>query len=343
MSPKNSQEIVVSDYNQLLAKVVERIEQTKVKVLASANTHLIELYWNIGRIIVEEQEKKGWGKAVVERLSQDLRFKYPKINGFSTANLWRMRQFCLEYQQDTILSTLLRELSWSSHILLLTKVKGEQERRFYLEQAVQNRWSCRQLERQIDAALFDRTIFTKDSKTVLSCLPTSATMDLSEHFKEEYVLEFLDLSSQHTEKELRKAILANLRDFFLEFGRNFSFVGEEYCITVEGQDFRIDLLFFHRSLRSLVAVELKIGPFKPEYLGKMQFYLGALDEMVRLKDENESIGIILCRSKEKGIVEFAMSKNCAPIKVATYKTALPQKELIERRLEQIKLPEEYEA
>lgn len=297
----------------------------------------------IGETIINLQEKSKWGDGVVEKISQDLKAKYPDMSGFSIQNLWNMQKFYLTYRNKPILQTLSGELSWSNNILILDKTKIIEEKEFYLKMAIKERWSFRELRRQIDSAYFERFVLSQQPDKLMKIEEDKLAVpldDIHRHLKDEYVLEFLDLSETFSEKELRKAILDNLRDFFLEFGKNLSFVGEEYPLVVEGEEFRIDLLFFHRELKCLISVELKIGDFKPEYVGKMQFYLAALDEQIKLPHENPSVGLILCRSKKENIVRLTLSNAHKPMKISVYQTKLPDKKLIQQQLERIKLPEE---
>lgn len=324
-----------SHYGRLLRDIKTRIHQARHQSLKAVNTALIELYWDVGKMIVERQSMKGWGSGVVERLARDLQQEFPESRGFSTQNLWRMRQFYETYRQKPILSTLLRELPWAHNLLIMNRVKRDAEREFYLRSSIEHRWSFRELERQIRASLFKRTPFKKSPSFLkLGRRKDSALI----HFRDEYVFDLLGLKNRHKEKDLRQAILANLKDFFLEFGRYFTFAGEEYRLNVGGDDFFVDLLFYHRLLRCFVAVELKIGKFKPEYTGKMQFYLGALDEKVRTKYENPSVGIILCKSKNEEVVRIATSRAASPIKVATYKTRLVDQKLLKRKLHSLPSP-----
>ncbi|MBI2966403.1 MAG: DUF1016 domain-containing protein [Bacteroidetes bacterium] len=330
------------DYSKSLSSVIRRIEESKRKAITTVNKLLIELYWFIGETIVNLQEKGSWGDGVVEKLSQDLKMKYPEQRGFSVQNLWNMKKFYLTYRDKAILQTLSGELSWSNNVLILDKIKSIEENEFYLKMSIKERWSFRELQRQIDSAYFERFLLSQDTDKLIKIEQDKLAIpldDIHRHLKDEYILEFLDLSETFSEKELRKAILNNLRDFFLEFGKNLSFIGEEYTLCVDGEEYKIDLLFFHRELKCLIPVELKIGEFKPEYVGKMQFYLSALDEQIKLADENPSIGLILCRSKKDSVVRLTLSKNQKAIKIATYLTKLPDKGLIQKRLERIKLPE----
>jgi len=330
------------DYNQSLFSIIRKIETNKRQAITKVNKLLIELYWFIGETIVKLQEKSKWGDAVIEKLSQDLRMKYPKQTGFSVRNLWNMKRFYLTYHQAEKLQALPAEISWTNNVIILNKTTTMEEKEFYLKMCLKERWSSRELQRQIDSAYFERFVLSRQPDKLIKVEQDKIAVpsdDIHRHLKDEYILEFLDLSETYSETELRKAILANLRNFFLEFGKNLSFVGEEYPLVVDEEEFRVDLLFFHRELQCLVAVELKIGKFKPEYVGKMQFYLGALDEKIRLPHENPSIGLILCRSKSDSVVRMTLSKTDKPIKISVYQTKLPDKKLIQQRLEKIKLPD----
>jgi predicted nuclease of restriction endonuclease-like (RecB) superfamily len=330
------------DYDASLSSIVKRVEESKRKAITSVNRLLIDLYWFIGETVVNLQEKGKWGDGVVEKLSQDLRMKYPEQSGFSMQNLWRMKEFYGMYRNDRKLSPLARELSWTHNVLILHGTRTIQEKEFYIKMCIKEHWSKRELQRQIDSSYFERFVLSSKPNELAKSKRQSVSVpleDINRHLKDEYVLEFLGLSETFLEKELRKAILANMRDFFLEFGKNLCFVGEEHPIVVDGEEFRIDLLFFHRELKCLFAVELKIGDFRPEYVGKMQFYLAALDEAIRMPHENPSIGMILCRSKKDGIVRLTMAKAEMPIKISIYETKLPDRNLIKERLESIRIPD----
>lgn len=331
-------------YEKSLSSIIKKVEESKHKAITTVNKLLIELYWYIGESITELQEKSKWGDGVVEKLSQDLRMQYPNQSGFSVRNLWNMKRFYRTYRRCEKLQALPAEISWTNNVVILDKTKTIEEKEFYLKMCLKERWSSRELLRQIDSAYYERFMLSQKPEKLMeieqSKLPVIA-QDIHKHLRDEYVLEFLDLSETFSEKELRKAILDNLRDFFLEFGKNLSFVGEEYPLVIDNEEFRVDLLFFHRELKCLIPIELKIGEFKPEYIGKMQFYLAALDELIKLPKENPSVGLILCRSKKQGIVRFALSKAYKPIKISSFTTKLPDKKLIQRRLEMIKIPEKF--
>lgn len=327
--------IVKAGYGPLLAAIKERIRKARHQALRAVNRELIALYWDIGRMILKRQTLEGWGLGVVEKIAQDLKLEFPENRGFSAQNLWRMRQFYETYRQTPILSAALRELPWTHNLLIMNKTSTERERTYYIRASVEHRWSSRELERQLKTSAFKRSQ-ENHRKTLLK--PGNRNDAVLAHFRNEYVLDLVGLKDRHNEKDLRKAILNNLKDFFLEFGRHFTFAGEEYRLNVGDDDFYVDLLFYHRILRCFVAVELKTGKFKPEYAGKMQFYLAALDEKVRTRYENSSVGIILCKSRNEEVVRIATSKTTAPLRVATYKTRLIDTELLKRKLHSLPSP-----
>lgn len=365
-----------NSYNKILSNIINHIEQSKLRAFSEVNKALLNAYWNIGK---ELGENSVYGKSVVEKLSRDLRLKYPEAKGYSVRNLWNMKRFYETYQKarlfgspelqsnsDTynqklqpvagepkgeklqtvsaesgklqpLVAELLFKVSWTNHVLILDKTSSDEEKQFYLKICIKEKWSKRELNRQLDSSLFERYMLADKPKKVTVLIPKHEAEDIVKHFKDEYVLGFLNLRREYSEQELEQSILDNLRDFFLEFGRSFIFVGSQYTLNIGGRENKIDLLFYHRELRCLVAVELKIGEFKASYVGQMQKYLAALDEKVRLLDEKESIGLILCKSQNHEEVRFALAKTLSPVKVATYKTKLPDKKLIIKRLEQFKI------
>jgi predicted nuclease of restriction endonuclease-like (RecB) superfamily len=242
-----------------------------------------------------------------------------------------MKQFYETYAGNEKLSALLRETSWTNNLAIMSRAKTEEAREFYLLTCSKNQYSSRELERQIDSALFERTMISSEqNKLFVRRSPGLAAL------RDSYVLEFLDIPEHHREKELRKAIIANLRDFILEFGKDFTFVGEEYRVQVGNTDFNIDLLFYNRELACLVAIELKTGRFKPEHLGQLEFYLEALDRDVRKPNENPSVGLILCADKDDEVAEYALSRSMSPALIAEYQTRLPQKALLENKLRELR-------
>ena len=311
------------------AEVISLIQGARFRALTAVNTELINLYWSLGEYISRKVEKEGWGKAVVQGLAEYIREHEPGSKGFSAQNLWRMKQSYDTYQGNEKLSALLRELPWTHNLIILSKSKNVEEREFYLRLAIRERFSSRELERQMDAAVFERTMLApaKLSPAARQLYPTAPQV-----FKDTYVLDFLDLPEGHSEEDLQKGLVANLKRFLIELGRDFCFVGEQFQLQVGGKDFFLDLLFYHRGLSCLVAIELKIDDFKPEYLGKLEFYLEALDRDVRKPYEKPSVGVLLCKSRDAEVVEYALSRTLSPALVAEYQTLLPDKRLLQAKL-----------
>lgn len=304
------------DYAQLLAEVKERVRSAQYAALKAVNTELVGLYWDLGRMIVERQERAGWGKSVVERLSQDLRREFPGVGGFSVQNLWYMRQFHMEYRGDERLQPLVGEIAWAHNLVIMSKCKAPLEREFYLRMTRKFGWSKNVLIHQIDNQSYEKSLSgqTNFDQTLTPELRVQAKLAV----QDEYTFDFLELAEEHGERELERALITRVEDFLRAMGGRFAFMGSQYRLEVDGREFFLDLLLFHRRLRALVAIELKIGDFQPEFVGKMQFYLTALDRQVRQEDENPSIGIILCKEKSRTIVEYALHDATKPIGVATY-------------------------
>lgn len=313
-------------------EVVALIDEAKRRAHRAVNVELIDLYWNIGAVIVHRIKSDGWGKGTVEALSLHLQRTRPAARGFSPQNLWRMRQLYETYRDAPELSTLVRELPWSANLHIMGGTKRPEEREFYLRLATQKRWNVRELARQLDSALFERAILTKPK---LSTALREIHPEAAEHFKDAYFVEFVDLPEGHTEADFHRGLLRNVGRFITELGRDFCFVGSEYAVQVGGQDFAIDLLFFHRSLLCLIAIELKVREFRPEDLGKLSFYLEALDRDVRKPHERPSIGMLLCATKNNEVVEYALSRTLSPALVAEYQTVLPPKALLQAKLHEL--------
>jgi predicted nuclease of restriction endonuclease-like (RecB) superfamily len=305
------------------------IHSGRSKAFEAVNVALIETYWAIGEQLSRKVSDAGWGKGVVTELANWLAAEAPDLKGFSPSNLWRMKQFYETYSPLPKLATLLRELSWSKHLLLLSHCKSEEEKEFYLLSATRGRWSHRELERQIKKSAFERTMLS-DLKlaTVSRVLPENA----AGVFKDSYLLDFLDLPDTHSEADLQAGLLLNLRKFLMELGDGFAFVGEKVRVQVGNQDFELDLLFYHRDLQCLVAFELKTGRFEPEHMGKLAFYLEALDRDRKRPQENPSVGVLLCRTKDDEVVEYAMSRHLSPALVARYETQMIPKALLQKKL-----------
>jgi predicted nuclease of restriction endonuclease-like (RecB) superfamily len=312
-------------------EIISIIERARENAFRAVNRELISMYWDIGKYVSEKVKNVGWGKSVVKDFSKFIQSHYLGIRGFSPQNIWRMKQFYETYDGNEKLSTLSREISWSNNILIMMGAKSDEAREFYLLLTQKNNYSARELERQLDSMLFERTMIS-DEKNKLFLTKNPGLTAL----RDSYILEFLDVPESHHEKGLRKAIIANLRDFILEFGKDFTFVGDEYRVQVGNTDFKIDLLFFNRELSCFVAIELKVKKFKPEYLGQLEFYLEALDRDVKKPNENPSVGLILCAGKDDAVVEYALSRSMSPALVADYQLHLPNKALLENKLRELK-------
>lgn len=311
-------------------EVVELIRAARQRAHQAVNTELIGLYWQIGEYIDGKLAAAEWGEGVVDRLAQHLARTVPGLRGFSAQNLWRMRQLVDTYRDAPKLSPLVRALPWTHNLIILGQSKRAEEREFYLRMAVQQRWGKRELERQIRLAAFEKAVLAppKLSPAVREIHGESAAAA----FKDAYALEFLELPTGHTEADLHRGLLSRLQAFLIELGRDFCFVGSEFPLQVGGRDFALDLLFFHRGLNCLVAIELKVDRFEPEHLGKLNFYLEALDRDVRKPHENPAIGVLLCASKDSEVVEYALSRTLSPALVAQYQTQLPDKQLLAAKL-----------
>ncbi len=317
--------------NQFL-EIVTLIKKARSNALKSINKELILLYWKIGEYISEKVKNAEWGTSVVDKLAIYIQRNHPELKGYTRRNLYRMKQFYEIYHANEKVSAVLAQISWTNHLLILSKTKTIQEKEFYLLLSIKEKYSSRELERQIDSAYFERTLL---SVPKVSPVVTQMPVKGFSQFKDTYVLDFLNLPDLYSEKDLRKALIKNFKHFLLEFGKDFSFIGEEYRIQVGNNDYFIDLLFYHRELRCLVAFELKVDDFKPEYLGKLNFYLEALDRDVKKTHENPSVGIILCKNKDKEVVEYALNRSMSPALIAEYKTKLISKKILHNKLQEL--------
>lgn len=324
-------------------EIIALIQQARHQAYQAVNTGLIELYWQVGRYISRKLKTAAWGEGVVDELAKYIETHERELKGFTRASLFRMRQFYEVYGSDAKVAPLVRQLSWSHNLLILGRCKRREEREFYLQTACRERWGRRELQRQMDGCLFERAILNppKASAALTQLHPEADTI-----FKDAYLLDFLALPEVHSESNLQYALTAGLKRFLIELGRDFAFVGEQYLLQVGGTDFRLDLLFYHRSLQCLVAFDLKVTRFEPEHLGKMDFYLEALDRDVRKPHERPSIGVLLCATKDNEVVEYALSRSLSPALIAEYQTALPDKGLLQRKLHefyQLALPRAEKA
>ncbi len=322
-------EIAAPPEEQAFAEVVAMIQAARGRALAVVNTAVIDLYWQVGEYISRKLETTAWGEGVVDELASYIQRRHPSLRGFTRRNLFRMRQFFEAYKEQQKVSALLTQLPWTHHLLILGRSKRPEEREFYIRLAAQERWSSRELERQLAGALFERALLNppKVSAALKELHPGAEAV-----FRDAYLVEFLELPNDHHEADLHKSLLRNLRAFLTELGRDFCFIGSEVPLQVGNRDFALDLLFFHRGLQCLVAFELKIGEFEPEYLGKLNFYLEALDRDVRKAHEGPSIGVLLCATKNREVVEYALSRSLSPTLVAAYQTQLPDKKLLQAKL-----------
>ncbi len=317
-------DLIPKDYAVLLNDIKQRIRSAQYEALKAVNKELISLYWDIGRMIVERQKGETWGKSVVERLARDLQAEFPGIGGFSASNLWRIKLFHETYAHNPKLAPLVREIGWSRNIIIMEWCRDDLEREFYIRMTRKFGWSKNVLIHQIENQSYEKTLLNQTNFE--QTLPAEIRNQAKLAVKDEYTFDFLELGDEYSERQLEQAALAKIEPFLREMGGVFSFIGSQYRLEVSDKEYFIDLLLYHRRLKCLVALELKIGEFIPEYVGKMQFYLAALDDMARMDDENPSIGIILCKSKDKTIVEYALRESNKPIGVAAYRivTTLPK-------------------
>jgi predicted nuclease of restriction endonuclease-like (RecB) superfamily len=315
--------------NDRFNEVLALIQSARQQAVQAVNTQLIDLYWQVGGYISRKMEKAEWGDSVISQLAEHLAQTQPGLRGFTRPNLFRMRQFYDTYRGDSIVSPLVRQLPWTHNMIVLSQSKHPQEREFYLRMAIQEKWSKRELERQLKAALFERSVTQPAKASAVLKQTHPAALEI---FRDAYMVEFLDLPGVHAETDLHQGLLGRLKEFLIELGRDFCFVGSEYPVQVGGRDFALDLLFFHRGLNCLVAIELKVGRFEPEYLGKLNFYLEALDRGVRKPHENPAIGVLLCASKEDEVVEYALNRSLSAALIAEYQVQLPDKQLLQAKL-----------
>ncbi len=310
-------------------EVLALIHSARKQAVQAVNTRLIELYWQVGAYISRKLERAEWGDSVVTQLAEHLALTQPGLRGFTRPNLFRMRQFYEAYRSDEKVSPLVRQLPWTHNLTILSQSKRPEEREFYLRMAIQEQWSKRELERQFKAALFERSVLNPVKVTPVVSQTHPGALDV---FRDAYMVEFLGLPGGHDEADIHQGLLTRLKDFLSELGRDFCFVGSKYPLQVGSRDFAVDLLFFHRGLNCLVAIELKVGRFEPEYLGKLNFYLEALDRDARKPHENPAIGVLLCASKEDEVVEYALNRSLSPALIAEYQTRLPDKQLLQAKL-----------
>ncbi|MEV4882131.1 DUF1016 domain-containing protein [Chitinophaga ginsengisegetis] len=343
------------------AEIVTLIQRSRTNAQRMVNVELINLYWNVGEYIHRKIQSNIWGKGTIKELSDFIIRHHPELKGFSDRGLYRMKLFYETYIADieafsddrnsevigsqldiisptapakfkSIRNTLLVKISWSHHLVLLEKVRKSEERAFYIRLCINESYSLKELERQVKSSLYERILLGNyPSQERITNKPQKPSVG----FKDSYVFEFLNLPEPHNESDLQKALIHKIKTFVLELGKDFIFMDQEFKIMVGGVNFYIDLLFYHRELHCLVAFELKATEFMPEYIGKLNFYLEALDRNVRKSHENPSVGILLCKEKNNEIVEFALSRNLSPAVIAEYQTILPDKKLLQQKLHEL--------
>ena len=314
----------VADYQEWLGSIKQQVHSARLRAALAANSELIHFYWVLGAQIAQKQAQSQWGDKLISQLSADLQQAFPGVGGFSASNLWRMKAFFEAYRDQEKLAPLVREIGWSHNLVILERCNNALQREFYLRMTRKMGWSKNVLIHQINNQSYEKSLLgqTNFDQALTAELRAQAKLAV----KDEYTFDFLELGAEHSERELERALIGRIEDFLRAMGSMFAFMGSQYRLEVDGREFFIDLLLFHRRLRCLVAIELKVGEFQPEFVGKMQFYLAALDRQLRQADENPSIGIILCKEKSRTIVEYALHDANKPIGVATYQitSTLPQ-------------------
>ena len=312
------------EYGSLLTEIKERVRSAQYAALRAINHELVQLYYDIGHLIAERQDDQSWGRSIVKQLSEDLQREFPGVAGFSVQNLWYMRQFYLAYSGDPKLQPLVGEIGWTQHLVIMGRCQDILQREFYIRMSKKFGWSRNVLIHQIENQTYEKTLLnqTNFDRTISPDIRDQAKLAV----KDEYTFDFLELGNEHSERELERALLTRIEEFLLAMGGLFAFMGSQFRLEIDGREFFIDILLYHRHLKCLVALELKIGEFEPEYVGKMQFYLSALDTQIKEEEENPSIGIILCKNKSRTIVEYALRDATRPIGVAIYRivTELPK-------------------
>lgn len=304
-------------YLDLLARLKEQIRTAQVKAALAVNSELVLLYWNIGKQILERQSSEGWGKNVIPRLSKDLSSEFPEMKGLSPRNLGYMKAFAEAWPDEAILQAPLAKLTWYHNLTLLEKVKSPDERLWYAQQTIQNGWSRNVLVMHIEGGLYQRQ--GKGITNFQATLPKPDSDLAQQLIKDPYNFDFLTLDQEAHERDLERGLLAHLRQFLIELGVGFAFVGSQVPLQVGSEEFRIDLLFYHLKLRSFVVIDLKMTSFKPEYAGKMNFYLSAVDDMLRHPDDKPSIGLILCKGKEGLVAEYALRDINKPLGISEFR------------------------
>jgi len=344
-------------------EIVHLIKNAQNNAVSSINIEMINLYWNVGQYISLQLSRTAWGNKTIDELAAFIQREHPEIKGFNRRGLYRMKQFfetyssasfvplpmtqiqspdnqsnkivslpMTQFESSDIRKTILAKISWTHHLTIISRTKTDEEREFYLNLCIKERYTVKELDRQIDSGIFERVMI---GNVAIPAKLQETYPNIVNILKDKYVVEFAGLSDFHNENELQKKLIVKMKQFILELGKDFLFYDEEYRIQVGSSDFYIDLLFFHRGLQCLVAFELKTEKFKPEHLGQLNFYLEALDRDVKKPNENPSIGILLCKDKDDEVVEYAMSRYVSPTMVAEYQTQLPNKKLLQQKLREL--------
>lgn len=341
-----NQDIVsTDDYRALIADMKTRIRSAQIKAVVTVNTQLIALYWDIGKLIAEKQRASGWGDAVIEAIAKDLSREFKSMKGFSRRNLYYMKRLYGFYaDRDKFVQQLVAQIPWGHNILILENIKDTERALWYVRKTLENGWSRNVLSHQIESGLYERQAAKPAIDNFTERLPAPQSDLARETLKDPYLFDFLDVGEEAHERELETALVERITRFMLELGKGFAFVGRQYHLEVGGEDFYIDLLFYHLRLHCYVALELKTGPFKPEYTGKLNFYLTALDEQVKMAEDRSSIGLILCKNRNNIVAEYALRDVSKPIGIARYalsptlpdalKGSLPTAEEVEAELGQ---------
>ncbi len=335
------------DKNADFEQVLLLIQEARSRVFSKANAELVMLYFNVGKMVSQKVSQGIWGESVVDELANHIEIRLPELTGFNRRGLYRMKQFFETYsnplfastvmtqieiaenEAEKFVTTALTQIQWSAHLHILNKTKTVEEKLFYIQLAINEKLSVRELERQLNTAVYERTMLSN------KIVPQPVAQLPPNLFKDPYIFEFLDLPDIHSEKDLEKALIQNLQKFILEVGKGFTYMGNQYRLQVGNKDYYTDLLFYHRDLQCLVLFELKIEDFAPEFLGKLNFYLEALDRDVKRPNEKPSIGILLCKGKDTEVVEYAMARNTSPAVIADYETKLIDKKVLAQKLHQL--------
>lgn len=308
-----------NDYMELLRNLKTKIIETRQRAIISVNKELILMYWEIGKMIIDKQSELGWGSKVIENLSKDLKKMFPEIKGFSLRNLKYMKKLASEYSDNIIVQQVVAQISWSHNIILMDKIKDYNKRIWYIKKTIENGWSRNVLLNQLDIKLIERQAENSKTSNFKNTLPEPQSELAIQTLKDPYIFDFLTIADDAKERDIEKQLIKHITKFLLELGSGFAFVGNQYHIEVAGEDYYLDLLFYHIKLKCFVVIELKTGKFKPEFAGKVNFYLSAIDEELKSETDNPSIGIILCKDRNKLIAEYSLRDMTKPIGVTEYK------------------------